>query len=169
MKKKVLILIVLLFMMFININGVFADSCDSCSTKNCADCGCILNSSKTACVYANYDNNMVSCGKGLIKDIPALIPKTASIIYTVIQIAVPVVLVIFGMMDLFKGITAQKEDEIKKNQQLFIKRLVVAALIFFMFAIVKVVISFVADSTSARILNCAECFIENNSKCVKIK
>ena len=160
MKKKVLILIIFVTMMFINISGVLAN-CDDCSTSNCADCGCTLNSSGTACVYANYDNSMRSCGEGLIEKIPSIVPKTVSIIYKIIQIAVPVVLVIFGMMDLFKGITAQKEDEIKKGQQLFIKRLIVAALIFFMFVIVKVVISVAADATGARIIKCTECFIEN--------
>ena len=43
------------------------------------------------------------------------IPDTVHTIILVIQIAVPVVLVILGMLDLFKGITAQKEDEIKKS------------------------------------------------------
>ena len=109
----------------------------------------------------NYNlEGLVSCG-GLIDNIPTLIPKVVSIIYTVIQIAVPVVLVIMGSLDLFKGLSAQKEDDIKKGQQMFIKRLIAAALVFFAFAVVKIVISFVADETGNKIMNCAECFIEN--------
>ena len=160
MKKKVLFLIIFISMMFINIGGVFA-VCGDCLPGNCEDCGCVANGDNTACVYKNFDSKMVSCGDGLITKIPKAIPKTVSIIYTIIQIAVPVVLIIFGMMDLFKGITAQKEDEIKKGQQLFVKRLIVAALVFFMFVIVKIIISFVADSTGVRIIECTECFIEN--------
>lgn len=111
--------------------------------------------------YNNYTNATVSCGYGLINNIPSLIPTVASIAYTIIQIVVPVALVIMGTLDLFKGISAQKEDEIKKGQQMLIKRLVAAALVFFVFVIVKILISFVADGSSNKIIKCAECFIEN--------
>ena len=39
---------------------------------------------------------------------------------------------------------------------------IAAALIFFVFVIVKVIISFVADESSVAIMECAECFINNN-------
>ena len=112
--------------------------------------------------YNNYSDAFKSCGSGYIDKIPAIIPKVVSTAYTMIQIAVPVVLIIVGSLDLFKGIYAQKEDEIKKSQQMFVKRLIVAALVFFAFVIVKVVISFAADSTGTNIMECAECFIENS-------
>lgn len=109
----------------------------------------------------NYNpNGLVSCG-GLIDNIPTMIPKVVSIVYTIIQIAVPIVLVVMGSLDLLKGITAQKEDEIKKGQQIFIKRLIAAAIVFFTFVIVKFVISLVADASGNAILECAECFLEN--------
>lgn len=92
------------------------------------------------------------------------IPNTVSIIVTVIKIAVPVLLVIFGMMDLFKSIIAQKEDEIKKGRQIFIKRLISGALVFFVFTIVQLVITFVAGKNSrGDIVSCMQCFI--NGKC----
>lgn len=112
--------------------------------------------------YDNYSSSLVSCGDRLMTNIPYVIPKVISILYTLIQVVVPVVLVIFGMLDLFKGITAGKEDEMKKGQQLFIKRLVSAALVFFVFVFVKLLISFAADANDNRIINCAECFIKNN-------
>ncbi len=116
----------------------------------------------SADTYNNIDNSaLLSCGNGTMTDIPSLLPKVISIAYTVIQIAVPVVLVIMGSLDLFKGITAQKEDEIKKGQQMFVKRLLAAAVVFFAFAITKFLISVVADGTGTNILECAECFIEN--------
>jgi len=61
------------------------------------------------------------------------------------------------MLDLFKGITAQKEDEIKKGQNLFIKRLISAAIIFFVISIVQLLVSFVAGDEG--IMTCANCFI----------
>lgn len=89
--------------------------------------------------------------------IDAKIPNTVHTIIVVIKIAVPVILVIMGMLDLFKGITAGKEDEIKKGQNMFIKRLISAAIIFFVISIVQLLISFVAGDEG--IMTCANCFI----------
>lgn len=101
----------------------------------------------------------VSCGN--VTGIPAKIPELTSFAVTMLQIAVPVILVVMGSMDLFKGITAQKEDEIKKGQQLFIKRLIVGALIFFVVVIAKLLISVVADTSSENIIECIDCFLSN--------
>ena len=116
-------------------------------------------------VEENYESYK-SCGKldnkpALMEDIPPSIPKIIHIIYLVIQIAVPVVLVIFGSLDLFKGLYSQKDDEIKKGQQTFVKRLIAAAIVFFVFMIVKLFVGAVADSDKNQIVKCAECFIEN--------
>ena len=110
--------------------------------------------------YNNYTSATVSCGD--ITGIPAMLPKVISILYTIIQIAVPVVLIIMGMLDLFKGVTASKEDEIKKGQQTFIKRLIAAAIVFFVFIIVKFFISFVARDNTSNIIDCTECIINND-------
>ncbi len=102
--------------------------------------------------------NMTGCEAnlpGVVID--AKIPNTVHTIIVVIKIAVPVLLVIFGMLDLFKGLTAQKEDEIKKGQNLFIKRLISAAIIFFVISIVQLMVSFVAGDEG--IMTCANCFI----------
>ena len=104
----------------------------------------------------------VKCGN--ITDIPAKIPELTSFVVTLVQIAVPVVLIITGMLDLLKGITAQKEDEIKKGQQMFIKRLILGALIFFVIVIVKFAISLVADSSTSNIVECIDCFVDNDCK-----
>ena len=107
----------------------------------------------------------VTCGN--ITNIPKKIPQLTSMMVSIIQIATPIVLVIFGMLDLFKGITAQKEEEIKKGQQMFIKRLIVAAVIFFVIVIVKFLISIVADNTTEtnNITGCMGCFL--NGDCGK--
>ena len=141
MRKKILILIIFVLMLFASVNSVLAET------------------------YDNIDiNGITSCGNGMIDNIPTVIPKVVSIAYTLIHVAVPVVLVIMGSLDLFKGITAQKDDDIKKGQQMFIKRLIAAALIFFVFAIVKLVISVATDKNvdkTDKIMECANCFINN--------
>ena len=73
------------------------------------------------------------------------------------------ILVIFGMIDLAKAVMGQKEDEIKKGQQTFIKRCIAAAIVFFVIVVVKMVVSFLADGTGAgTIYDCVNCFIEGS-------
>lgn len=114
--------------------------------------------------------NIASCEnsiEGVIID--EKIPNIISTIVTVIKIAVPVLLVIFGMLDLAKGMVAQKEDEIKKGQKLLVKRLIAGALVFLVFIIVQLLISFVAsDEENSNIMTCASCFINGDCTYSKV-
>lgn len=113
-----------------------------------------------------YATNVKGCSGALGSNVQ-IDTKFTTITHTVIliiQIAVPVILVIFGMIDLMKGIMAQKEDEIKKGQQTFVKRLLAAAIVFFVVAIVKLIFTFVADDKNGNMLNCANCFINGTKK-----
>ena len=87
----------------------------------------------------------VSCGENL--KIPYEIVKIIQTIYFLIQVAVPILLILYGMWDLGKSVMSQKEDEIKKGQQVFIKRLIAAGLVFLVFTISRFVIEFVAKLT----------------------
>ena len=81
--------------------------------------------------------------------------KIINVLHTIvlaIQVVVPILLVIFGLLDLAKGVMAQKEDEIKKGQQTFIKRIIAAVIVFFAVTITSMVINLVADDGS--ILDC---------------
>ena len=105
-----------------------------------------------------------SCGKGMLKNIPVRLIKILHTFIMILQVGVPIVLIIFGMIDLAKGVIAQKEDEITKGRKTFITRLITAILIFFVIFIVKIAIRFVNESTeSAKIISCVDCFI--NAKC----
>ena len=113
------------------------------------------------CVEPVLAADIASCEnsiKGAIID--EKIPNMVSTIIKIIKIAVPVLLVIMGMLDLMKGITAGKEDEMKKGQHLFVKRLISGALVFLVFTIVQLVISFVAnEDDKPNIATCSRCFI----------
>jgi len=103
----------------------------------------------------------VSCGN--VTGIPQKIPEITSYIFTIIQVVVPVILVILGSIDLLKGVSAQKEDEIKKGQQILIKRIITAVIIFFIVVAVKLLVSLIANSISTdNIVDCIDCFISNN-------
>ncbi len=56
-----------------------------------------------------------------------------------IQLGIPIILIVLGMLDLGKAVMASKEDEIKSAQKLLIKRAIYAVAIFFVVLIVQVV------------------------------
>lgn len=106
----------------------------------------------------------VSCGN--VNNIPKKIPELTTWAVTLIQVAVPIILIILSMVDLVKAISSQKEDEIKKGQKVLIKRIALAAVIFLFVALVKLVISVVASSTDTKnISSCIDCFINDVNKC----
>lgn len=128
--------------------------------------------------YNNYNSdisNSYSCGVNaqgsgyLLTGIPVILVKVVHIAYMALMIATPVILVIFGMIDLVKAVTSGKEDDIKKAQGTFIKRLIAGALVFFVFVLVKLLVNFVgADKGSSSVIKCADCFLnENECKLVK--
>ena len=86
-------------------------------------------------------------------------PVIVHTIVTIIKIGVPILLIIIGMLDLGKAVMAQKEDEIKKGQALFIKRLVAAILVFLVVFIVQIIVRFIASGDNSNISSCINCFI----------
>lgn len=105
---------------------------------------------------------------GIDIDIDNKIPNTVHLVIVFLQIAVPVLLVIFGMIDLIKAIIAGKEDEIKKNQNVFVRRLITGVLVFFVVVVVRLVFSFATSDDKAESENmwkCADCFINGTDKC----
>ncbi len=89
-------------------------------------------------------------------------PYIISTVVTIIKIAVPILLIIFGMLDLGKAVVASKEDEIKKGQQLFIKRAISAVIVFFVIQVVQIIVRFVSGN-DATVANCFNCFINGEA------
>lgn len=59
----------------------------------------------------------------------------------IIGIAIPIILIGFGIIDFTKAVFAGNEEQIKKAQKDFIKRLEIAILIFFVPTIVNLILS----------------------------
>lgn len=108
-------------------------------------------------------DNVYTCGN-LDFSFSGTFPYIVSTIITLIKIVVPVILIIFGMLDLAKSVTASKEDEIKKGQHTFIKRLIAAIIVFFVIQVVQIVVNF-ASGEDENIVNCFNCFV-NGKDCV---
>ena len=67
-------------------------------------------------------------------------------IIPLIQIGIPIILIILGMLDLGKAVMASKEDEIKSAQKLLIKRCAYAVAIFFVVLIVQLVFGLLSST-----------------------
>ena len=101
---------------------------------------------------------------GLIDDNLASLIHTAIII---LKIAIPILLILYGMLDFGKGVIAGKEDEIKSGQHLFIRRAISAFLVFFVVTIVQTLILLVDDkneSNESDIWDCANMILNGNDK-----
>ena len=60
-------------------------------------------------------------------------------IIPLVQLGIPIILIVLGMLDLGKAVIASKEDEIKTAQKMLIKRAIYAVAVFFVVLIVQVV------------------------------
>ncbi len=61
------------------------------------------------------------------------------------QFFIPILLILFGMIDLGKAVIAGKEDEMKAAQKILIKRLIYAVTVFLVVTIVSVVMGLVGS------------------------
>ncbi len=98
----------------------------------------------------------ITCGNVTM---PYVVAQITSLIILVIQIVVPLLIIILGMLDLGKAVVAQKEDEIKKGWQTFFKRLLIGMIVFLVIVFVKFIIGLVAENYE---VNCIDCFVNNN-------
>ncbi len=63
----------------------------------------------------------------------------------VFKIVIPILLIIFGVMDLGKAVIASKDDEIKKATKSLVTRAIAAVVIFLLPTIITFVIGLVTD------------------------
>lgn len=102
----------------------------------------------------------IKCGDGYI---PYIIPQIVRTIIVILQIATPLIIIFLGSLDLVKAVMAQKDDEIKKGQQTFIRRLVIGALVFLVFFVVEMIIGIVAPKNeNYNMWNCVDCFVNGD-------
>ena len=102
----------------------------------------------------NYCTNVLG-GDG----IPTSIGKIIHMIVLVIQVVVPILLIIWGMLDFAKGIIGSDEDKIKAGQKKFIQRLIAAIIVFLIVVFVRLVITTVGslgDNEAGSAWSCAD-------------
>ena len=73
----------------------------------------------------------IKCGTGSgAFTIPGAVVGIIQTIVFIIQVVVPILLIIWGMLDFAKSVIAKKEDDIKAHRKAFIGRLISALLVF---------------------------------------
>ena len=98
------------------------------------------------------------------KKIPYAFASMVSTFLAIIKIAVPILLVISGMIAFFKvAASSNVDDEMKKAKSKLINSIIAAVVVFFVFSIVNFAVSLVAGSNN-KFMKCVECFI-NIDKC----
>lgn len=86
--------------------------------------------------------------QGFCDDMKSVLTVLGYII-TAFKIIIPILLIIFGMLDMGKAVTSGKEDEIKKSAMTFMRRAIAAIVIFFIPAIVGLVMSTLDSESDA--------------------
>ena len=67
-------------------------------------------------------------------------------VLNIVQIFIPILLILFGTIDLGRAVISSDEKEIKAAQSRLIKRCIYAAAVFFVVLLVTVVMNIVASS-----------------------
>ena len=88
------------------------------------------------------DGNSTLCNGILI---PNELFNLVSTIIQMIKIVVPILLIIWGMLDFAKSVVAKKEEDIKKYQKSFVSRLISALVVFLIVIIVQFAVNLVSS------------------------
>lgn len=102
-------------------------------------------------------------GAGIDSALPALI----SSLINIIKIGIPILLIVFGMLDMGKAVISNDEKEMKSAQGTLGKRCIYAVIVFFIVAIVQFVVGLIGgtgtntgnESSSKNAKTCIDCFI----------
>lgn len=93
--------------------------------------------------FMNFINNINFLD--YCSDLAPLLRLVKSVI-KLIQFGIPILLILFGMIDLGKAVMSSKEDEMKKAQSTLIKRVIYAVAVFLVVTIVNLVMNVVTDA-----------------------
>lgn len=121
---------------------------------------CTASESSKACMglLKTVDENGAEVATGLPGSLALLIHYA----YLAIQVAVPIILIIFGMIGFGKAIASQKDDEIKAAQNSFFKKLIIAVVVFLVLSIVHLVFNIASNGSSDNIWTCAKDLLDGN-------
>lgn len=110
-----------------------------------------------------YQNQYIQCGEATLPYGVAFIVQN---VVNIIKIAIPILLIIMGMLDFLKAVIANDEKQMKESQNKFIKRIIAAVIIFFVVAIVQFVFGYIVSGNEGKdALSCVSCFVNSDDSC----
>ena len=90
--------------------------------------------------------------------------KIVGYVVTIFKVAIPLIIVIYGMIDLGKAVVASKDDEIKKAAKQVGVRLAAGILIYFIPSLVMLVFGWISDynnlMTESEFQVCSNCILK---------
>ena len=104
------------------------------------------------------NNEVINDGCGGLRPIVAIIKNG---VFPIVQIGIPILLIVFGTIDLGKAVISSDDKEVKGAQSRLIKRCIYAVAIFFITTLVSIIMSLVAtgaDSDETNTSGWAQCW-----------
>lgn len=98
--------------------------------------------------------NVMACPYPDLEPIFSLVKYVISIV----SVIIPIILIVMGIIDLSKAVMGKDEGEIKKNQSIFVKRIIYAVAIFFVYTIVVLVMNLVDKYIGEDANSWVDCF-----------
>lgn len=88
-------------------------------------------------------------------------------VLTIVKVAIPIVIIAFGIMDFGKAVVASKDDEIKTSAKRLLWRAIAGLVIFFIPSIVLWLFGTISQYTSGaeEFENCRKCILSPWSDC----
>ena len=84
------------------------------------------------------------------QDLAPILKLIKNGLFPILQIGIPIILIVLGMIDLGKAVMAGKEDEMKKAQSALLKRCIYAVAVFFVVTIVTLIFNLFATSGATK-------------------
>lgn len=96
-----------------------------------------------------------------------VIPEITVLVVNIIKIAIPIILIIMGMLDLGKAVMSNDEKEMKGAQTKLIKRVIYAIMVFLVVSIVQLLFGALGKNAGgeANIQSCISCFVSDTDTC----
>lgn len=130
-----------------------------------------INSKKSGSVSKN--------GEGEKKEVPdpaspihfcaktAVIWQIVGWVFLIFKIVIPIILIIFGVLDMFKAVIGSKDDEIKKSAKSLAMRALSAVIIFFIPTLVSLIMGLIVNfrdsGAKADFEVCQKCILNPNN------
>lgn len=85
-------------------------------------------------------------------------------LFFVVKIVIPILLIVFGSIDVGKAVIASKDDELKKSIKTLVVRVIAGVIIFFVPSILNLVVKMIDDNDvyNGTFWDCTKCMLEPN-------